>query len=86
MSFNFKKTVKQNTFLELINKKTVPTVSTDKCIAFVNPIWSTVNKKEDLDIYNQNLVLNGEEFPPEAQDGQMFVKQGIMYVFKKEKT
>ena len=79
-----KKTIKQNSFLDLINRKTTPTLSTDKNIAFINPIYSTVNEKEDLGINNQNLILSGSVFPENPIEGQMFVKEGKMYVYKKE--
>lgn len=80
------KTIKQNTFLDLINRKTTPTLSTDKNIAFIKPIYSTVNEKEDLGLRDQNIILTGADFPTEAKEGQMFLKEGRMYVYKAEES
>ncbi len=44
---------------------------TDKDIAFIQPIYSTVDEKEDLGIYDQNLILSGDEFPIKS-DTQVF--------------
>jgi hypothetical protein len=56
------KTIRQNTLLDLVNKKTKPTISTDKDIAFVKDVLPVVDEKEDLGIYDNNLILNGEAF------------------------
>ena len=78
------KSIKNNTVWDLINKKTTPTVSTDKNIAFIDPIFSTVDEKEDLGIEDQNLVLTGQEFPDKAERGQIFVKDGKTYIYKEQ--
>ncbi len=69
------KTIRQNTVWDLLNRKTKPTVSTDRDIAFVKPIYSTVD---------ENLVLNGEQFPPDAKPGQVFIRNGKPYIYKEQ--
>ena len=71
------KSIRFNSVWDLINKKTTPTVSTDKNIAFVKTIYSTVDEKEDL-------ILSGSEFPAEAGDGQIFIKDGKPYIYKEQ--
>jgi len=78
------KSIRFNSVWDLINKKTTPTVSTDKSIAFVKTIYSTVDEKEDLGINDQNLILSGSEFPIEAGNGQIFVKDGKPYIYKEQ--
>ncbi|MCD4827924.1 MAG: hypothetical protein K8R90_00645 [Candidatus Cloacimonetes bacterium] len=77
-------TIRQNTVWDLINRRTKPTVSTDKNIAFVKTIYSTVDEKEDLGIEDANLVLSGESFPPEAKPGQVFIKDGKSFIYKEQ--
>ncbi len=77
--------IRENTLFDLINRNTKPTISTDKDIAFVKPIYSTVDEKEDLGIQDQNLVLSGDEFPSSPRDGQIFVKNGKTYIYKENK-
>ncbi|MCD4829802.1 MAG: hypothetical protein K8R90_10280 [Candidatus Cloacimonetes bacterium] len=77
-------TIRQNTVWDLINRRTKPTVSTDKNIAFVKTIYSTVDEKEDLGIEDANLVLSGAAFPPEAKPGQVFIKGGKSYIYKEQ--
>jgi hypothetical protein len=79
------KSIRDNTLFDLINRKTKPTISTDKDIAFIKPIYSTVDEKEDLGIQDQNLILSGDEFPSSARDGQIFVKNGKTYIYKENK-
>jgi len=78
------KSIRFNSVWDLINKKTTPTVSTNKNIAFVKTIYSTVDEKEDLGISNQNLILSGSEFPAEAGNGQIFIKDGKPYIYKEQ--
>jgi len=78
-------TIRQNTVWDLVNKKTKPTVSTDKSIAFVKTIYSTVDSKEELGIEDNNLVLSGADFPPQAQPGQVFIKDGNPFIYKEQK-
>lgn len=75
-------TIRQNTVWDLLNRKTKPTVSTDRDIAFVKTIYSTVDEKEDLGIHDENLVLTGADFPPDAKPGQVFIKNGKPYIYK----
>ena len=77
-------TIRQDTIWDLVNKKTKPTVSTDKNIAFVKTIYSTIDSKEELGIEDENLVLHGTEFPPEPQPGQVFIKDGTPYIYKEQ--
>ena len=77
--------IRENTLFDLIDRKTEPTISTDKDIAFIKPIYSTVDEKEDLGILDENLVLSGDEFPSSARDGQIFVKNGKTYIYKENK-
>jgi len=76
--------IRNNTVWDLINRKTTPTVSTDKNIAFVKTIYSTVDEKEDLGIADENLILSGSEFPAEVGEGQIFIKDGKPYIFKEQ--
>ncbi len=75
-------TIRQNSVWDLLNRKTKPTVSTDRDIAFVKTIYSTVDEKEDLGIHDENLVLSGTDFPPDAKLGQVFIKNGKPYIYK----
>lgn len=77
--------IRENTLFDLVNRKTKPTISTDKDIAFVKPIYSTVDEKEDLGILDQNLILSGDEFPSSASEGQIFIKNGKTYIYKEQK-
>lgn len=77
--------IRENTLFDLIDRKTEPTISTDKDIAFIKPIYSTVDEKEDLGILDENLVLSVDEFPRSARDGQIFVKNGKTYIYKEKK-
>ncbi len=45
------KTIKQNTLFDLVNKKTKPTVSTDKNIAFVKSVIPIIDEKEDRFVF-----------------------------------
>lgn len=78
------KSIKENTVWDLINKKTKPTVSTDKDIAFVKNLFPVVGEKEDLGIHDQNLILSGNDFPTSPSDGQIFIKNGKTYIYKEE--
>lgn len=78
------KSIRNNTVWDLVNKKTIPTVSTDKNIAFIKTIYSTVDRKEDLGIEDQNIVLVGEDFPDTAKDGQIFIRDGKPYIYKEQ--
>jgi len=78
-----KPTIRSNTFLDIINKKSIPTLSTDKNISFSKTIWSTVKKKEDLNIKDENLVLIGAEFPITPANGQVYMKESKVYIYKK---
>jgi hypothetical protein len=75
------KSIRANTLLDVVREKTIQQISTDKAAGFT---WSTVKKKEDLGILNNNLVLEGEEFPQDAKPGQLFVKNGKLYKYKGE--
>jgi hypothetical protein len=78
------KTIKQNTLFDLVNKKTKPTISTDKDIAFVKSVIPIVDEKEDLGITDSNLILAGVSFPTEPNTGQMFRKDNKLYVYKED--
>lgn len=78
------KSIKQNTVWDLINRKTTPTVSTDKNIAFLKTIYSTVDEKEDIGISDQNLILSGSEFPDNSKNGQVFIKNGKPFIYKEQ--
>jgi len=78
------KSIRNNTVWDLVNKKTTPTVSTDENIAFIKTIYSTVDKKEDLGIEDQNILLAGEDFPSTAKDGQIFIRDGKPYIYKEQ--
>jgi len=78
------KSIRFNSVWDLINRKTTPTVTTDKTITFVKTIYSTVDEKEDLGINDQNLILSGSKFPDEANDGQIFIKDRKPYIYKEQ--
>ena len=77
------KSIKQNSLFDLVQKKTTPTTSTDKDISFVKDIYSTVKTKEDLGITTENLIEKGSEFPANPVEEQIFIKDGRMYIYKR---
>jgi len=69
--------IRRNTLLDIVRGETKAQLSTDKENAFV---WSTVKKKEDIGINEDNLIMKVTEFPTSAKEGQLIVKDGKLYM------
>ena len=71
--------LKPTNILDIVNRKTKNTISIDSCGSSKKVIWSTIKTKEQLGIRNKNLILSGDDFPENADSGQVFIKDGIMF-------
>jgi hypothetical protein len=77
------KTIYQNTALDLINGNTVFTKFIDNCVAFQEPIYSTVKSKEQLGIEDNNLIFTGDVLPTNPQEGQVAIHDGRIIQYRR---
>jgi len=61
----------------------VPVIDLDP--AYIRPRMNYItDKKEELDIFDKNIVLDGVEFPSVAAEGQIVRKNGRTYIYRGE--
>jgi len=75
-----KKTIRQQSILEILTQGSIPTKFNNKEIGFVK----SVTNKEALGIEEKNLVRFVDELPAAGIEGQIVVKDGKGYIFKNE--
>ena len=61
----------------------VPLIDLDP--AYIRPRMNYItDKKEELNIFDKNIIMHGEEFPLTAENGQIVRKDGRTYIYRKE--
>lgn len=61
----------------------VPVIDLDP--AYIRPRMNYItDRKEELDIYDKNIILQGEEFPLTAENGQIVRKNGKTYIYREQ--
>ena len=61
----------------------VPLIDLDP--AYIRPRMNYItDKKEELNIFDKNIVMDGIEFPLTAENGQIVRKDGRTYIYRKE--
>jgi len=67
----------------LLKGKTKLVQSIDLDPAYIRPRMNYItDKKEEIGIADKNLILQGSDFPADAQEGQVFYKNGKPYIYK----
>jgi len=61
----------------------VPLIDLDP--AYIRPRMNyIVDRKEELNIFDKNIVMDGIEFPLTAENGQIVRKDGRTYIYRGE--
>lgn len=78
------KSFRDLTILEWMSGETVPVKNLDMGIEFKDTIWSLADHKEELDIYNKNIIMHGDVFPENPAIGQIVRKGNNTYIYRGE--
>lgn len=54
----------------------------DQDITFLDPMIT--DKKEEVGLKDRHIIKSGSEFPALAEQGQIFIKNGIPYIKREE--
>ncbi len=79
-----KKTLRDLNVYEWLAGTTVPTKRLDTDINFKHQIYSLVDKKEEINIFDKNIITEGDDFPTTPEPGQIVRKNGITYIYRGE--
>lgn len=79
-----KKTLRDLNVYEWLAGATVPTKRIDMGIEFKDQIYSLVDKKEEINIHDKNIITDGNDFPTTPEVGQIMRKNGVTYIYRGE--
>ncbi len=78
------KTLRDLNVYEWMQGKTVATKRIDISLEYKAPIYSLVDKKEEINIFDKNIITESDDFPATPEPGQIVRKNGITYIYRGE--